>query len=564
MHYTKARLEHALLVYREAKLQEAKLKETEAAFVKRDRKLRSSGHVRQGTHSSRVKIISTCQSDEVSSDTNYDPRARKKRRLPANASRRSRPAKKKSTTGGSRQVTSSSTELKHPDGEVSTTAEPFVTPKLKSSSARTLVTSFSNRIHSDDRSGVANSSRLHHDFASAASLKPEQRDQKRNLERQRLRSQNGTYLERMDKESSSISRGQLRSGRTLPANDLLKNCVPCTEEKQKCPCEKSEQESAILGLDQGVKCIKLDLEEVSPREETKEKSEEDRKQTTANTPSPPQDSEAPNETSKAIRGCTTETQQMFAAPVGNSIDNPIVIDSPPPSPSPSISPDGKSRDQTFTIQTFWAHPVNFKHLPSPGLPCHFCADFRYGIYGYGLRLVEVIKFLDSVKFSERRGGHRSEGREPTRMCVPCSLSRLHISRCKNHKFQRSGVSSHKRLQEYANQVLADDWKPTLKTGVYPTCALCPQAAFWKCCATQRFDKFGRRLSDEGGRGKGCGLMLCDGCWGKATDGILRKPSVEDASLNDYSGGARADMEFLFPGSLLHEAFGEYILRPSTR
>ncbi|KAK5451346.1 hypothetical protein LTS15_008110 [Exophiala xenobiotica] len=56
-------------------------------------------------------------------------------------------------------------------------------------------------------------------------------------------------------------------------------------------------------------------------------------------------------------------------------------------------------------------------------------------------------------------------------------------------------------------------------------------------------------------GKGCGLKLCEDCTTKVMScgGSLRKDSIMQAGPK----GLRADVEFLFSDSLLHQAYGQY-------
>ncbi|KIX06371.1 uncharacterized protein Z518_04347 [Rhinocladiella mackenziei CBS 650.93] len=205
--------------------------------------------------------------------------------------------------------------------------------------------------------------------------------------------------------------------------------------------------------------------------------------------------------------------------------------------------------QIKTIHTYWAHPIEFKHLSSARSPCHFCTDFRYGIFGLGPKEVDVIQYRDGEKFEEMGNGHRSKGCEATRMCVHCSLNRLHISRCKIHIFAPLGTRSKANLDYYAGQVIAPEWVPLLKTATYPTCSLCVHAAFWRRCVSQKFNKLGQKLSPADGKDKGCGLVLCDLCHTR----------IKEAAARSDSDGIRADADFLFPESLLHIAFSTSFL-----
>lgn len=251
----------------------------------------------------------------------------------------------------------------------------------------------------------------------------------------------------------------------------------------------------------------------------------------------------------------------FSYASGNSREKPILLDSSPsPDASPVSSPASQNNlsGRTMTIRTTWAHPVNFKHIPTQTEPCHFCSDFRYGIYGYGEIEVDVIKYQDSPSYEEIGNGHRSTHDGPTRMCVKCSLTRLYISRCTVHSIVQNVKRSKELEEQYGSQLASVDWVPefpTLKVGVLRSCSLCPSPAYWRCNADQCRDKLGRVLTGLRGKRVGCGLVLCDSCARQVhRDGILKRASIEDSNNGAPKMMQRADVDFLFPGSLLHEAF----------
>lgn len=267
-----------------------------------------------------------------------------------------------------------------------------------------------------------------------------------------------------------------------------------------------------------------------------------------------------------------EGSVLCDAKLGSSREDPIELDSLSDSTESSISPssDGRgvrssnstelsppiSDGREVTIQTTWAHPIDFKHVPTDKKPCHFCSDFRYGIFGYGELEIHAIKYRDSPDYEETGDGHRSEGWEATRMCVKCSLSRLYISRCKCHSILPFGTRSTALENRYFSQL--EDWQPhqpKLKAGSLTTCSLCPRSAHWRCGADQHLNMVGMRISSLKGKGMGCGLLLCDDCAPQVKqDGILRRPSIEHADVARCKIGRRADADFLFRGSLLHNAF----------
>lgn len=268
--------------------------------------------------------------------------------------------------------------------------------------------------------------------------------------------------------------------------------------------------------------------------------------------------------SPPINGQSSSISHGSAA--GDSWENAIPLDldsSPSPEASPHLSrptvPTPSSSDgMLLTIRTTWAHPIEFKHIPSQSEPCHFCSDFRYGIYGYGEMEIDVIKYRNSADYEELGNGHRSCQREQTRMCIKCSLSRLYISRCAVHSIVACGVRSKAVEEWYLSQLLADDWVPecpSLKNGALQACSLCPNAAYWRCGADKCRDKVGRPIIEPRGRGIGCGLLLCDSCAPQVqVEGTLKRASMESSNMHEAKVGPRADVDFLFPGSLLHMAF----------
>ena len=237
---------------------------------------------------------------------------------------------------------------------------------------------------------------------------------------------------------------------------------------------------------------------------------------------------------------------------GNPVN--LITPSPSPEPEPKLKP---ALSFPFIIKTPWAHPIDFKHPVEATAPCHFCGDFRYGIFGYGLLEVKVRLGDQGGQLieSEDAFGHRFRGKEATRMCVKCSSQRLYIMRCRDHMLQRFGTPEDKRFHAYTGQLLDKNYPrgPALKVAVYYTCSLCTQPAFWRCIADQSHDLIHNELSKESGKGKGCGLMLCGSCAERleADGGVLKKTTVQKANSKDCR---RADMEFLFAGSLLDKAY----------
>lgn len=244
----------------------------------------------------------------------------------------------------------------------------------------------------------------------------------------------------------------------------------------------------------------------------------------------------------------------------------------------------------LTITTSYAHPIDFKHSPTPLIPCDFCTDFRMSILGLSTRRVEVFIDPDSPnQYQEIGNGHRSEGRDCTRMCVKCALNRLLIMRC--HDTHEDGgidrVSGERTVRFTKIRGLVTDgntinaYVPHLfgrsegkgvdmEKPLLPTCSLCYSYAVVECCRWQRTDAVKRTRVVPGLEGgekllpmkAGCGLKLClvcrkfveEQCGGKLEKRkVMRwlKAGIENGG-NRF--GARADVEWLFKGSMLDRCY----------
>ncbi|KEF58292.1 uncharacterized protein A1O9_06218 [Exophiala aquamarina CBS 119918] len=403
------------------------------------------------------------------------------------------------------------------------------------------------------------------------------------------------YLERLDEEAAKIDNEhgrRLRNQKYILDEDrasLTERCLPCTRAWAKCIKQNNDDKCCIRCNKNRIECFKEDdiCVEDSFVPQQPLKIDQTSLKAVPETPRPEAPVPAAPLTPVLIIGGHVASLQLQSrvtrdqegsihrkVNLGSSREDPIELDSSSdsnePSPSPSLqrshvtwsnstapSPPTDSDGVELTIRTTWAHPINFKHTPTDEEPCHFCSDFRYGIFGYGEIEVHVIKYSDSPDYEETGDGHRSEGWEPTRMCVKCSLSRLYISRCKAHFIIPFGIRSPELENRYISQ-LVEIWRPhqsKLKTGPLPTCSLCPRSAHWRCAADQQLNIVGMRIPSLKGKGKGCGLLLCDDCAPQVKeDGILRRPSIEQADMAKFQIGQRADVDFLFRGSLLHDAF----------
>ena len=61
------------------------------------------------------------------------------------------------------------------------------------------------------------------------------------------------------------------------------------------------------------------------------------------------------------------------------------------------------------IHTAFSHPIDCELGNNCGVPCQFCEDFAFGMFGLGSREVEVIDY--GTFLEELDGGHREDGQE---------------------------------------------------------------------------------------------------------------------------------------------------------
>ncbi|EXJ89697.1 hypothetical protein A1O3_02764 [Capronia epimyces CBS 606.96] len=533
MPYTSTSLRDALLVYREARVREI----LSGPSTNAQRHLRNDYSLRQVVPSSTLRHAVSWQEDESSADE-YNPTQSRKRRVPAAALKTPKRAKRVHTTTRSEHLQQQSTaqqDIPLPGL--------FVTLKFKSDTAKKMLRDLAQEHGTGCVSVLADRGMKHvkRELFGHVHLLPEEDEHHKPIQA------TVSYLHRLDEDSLQIdnSDGRVLRSRKILDRDVsprARKCGACKASKRKC--------SLLVGknnLPPCTRCHERKLECVVDNV-VQQSLENSHVPVTIGlpptTPAPPAPPAPPATASQILRAFIPTRQDPFTTNIGASQKDPIVLDSPPPSP-------GKiTTGRIVKVTTFWAHPIDFKHIPTPQIPCHFCADFRYGIFGYGELTVEVIQYpnSNSIGYEETGDGHRAQGHEATRMCVNCALNRMYISRCGIHRFKQRAVYACQRLAEYRRQVLAEPWEPPLKAGVCLTCSLCSNAALWRCCSMQRFDKFGRALSAEDGHDRGCGLILCDLCYANvAPDGVLRRP---------IRGSSRADIEFLFSGSLVHKAYGE--------
>ena len=210
-----------------------------------------------------------------------------------------------------------------------------------------------------------------------------------------------------------------------------------------------------------------------------------------------------------------------------------------------------------TIQTNWTHPVDYKFNPlaDRSKSCHFCEDFRYAIFGCGLINVSVIIPANSVSYEEMGDGHRAEGKEPTRICLFCAFKRLVVCKCPRHEMVDIGGlrETSFNFQDAYTELTASDSMARHQPPSNPWCSLCVSPAFYACGARQTCTKLGVPTVPGDQQRYGCGLLLCGACADAVrSHGMNRTKLRED--MEKRKRKVRADIEFLFLGSHLHQAY----------
>ncbi|KAL2820871.1 hypothetical protein BDW59DRAFT_150450 [Aspergillus cavernicola] len=198
---------------------------------------------------------------------------------------------------------------------------------------------------------------------------------------------------------------------------------------------------------------------------------------------------------------------------------------------------------TRSITTSFAHPVKFDHVPQPSDPCHWCADFTYGILGLGKRTVEMIDLGGGI-YNEITGGHTQDGHKPSRMCVSCAQKRMNIIKCPGHQITPlAGLNP----QSFDFKAAYDSFTPSSRRRIEKNawCSLCPTPAFLRCGTI-----FGHGQSRV--VATGCGLQLCETC--AILMRAFRGDIAQVVAMNvaeDPEDGSHADVCYLLPGSELY-------------
>jgi hypothetical protein len=374
-----------------------------------------------------------------------------------------------------------------------------------------------------------------------------------------------TYMDMKDEESEQIDGGVTRSGlrRRKPQNSTSLGCQACNVANKRCSAKLNGQLPCKRCKEGNIKCVKHESLGSSESRSSTDKSLGGNFKGMISTsfldPSLLTGTSDPAQSGRrpitGIRQAFSDIQVMRAGMGAGSLGmcrgDPIVLD------SPSVSPEAMLPQFSTRIEkTPWAHPINFKVLTSDAeKPCHFCADFRYGIFGYGLIDAEIYQLPGEHQWNEAGRGHMSNGKEATRMCIKCALQRLYVVQCGRHVMKRFDTPAQHRVNSFMDQLCSKSYPGgvAIPRSWYHSCWLCSQPAFWICQADQTKDNVGNPLPMDKCKGRGCGLLVCESCatnlncsGGKLTKNTVRK--------SNGSSCKRADMDFLFAGSLLYKAY----------
>lgn len=231
------------------------------------------------------------------------------------------------------------------------------------------------------------------------------------------------------------------------------------------------------------------------------------------------------------------------------------------------------------ISTSFAHPIKFNHVvpDNDSDPCRFCDDPFFGLWGDGIKQVEVIPYGGRKGYVEVSGGHFSEQGNNTKMCFNCTYDRVRITSCHPHRVvPLQGVNplsyNPKALLNSLNALNAEDGRKEEGNLAINTkwCSICTSVAEFHCTAPHKYSS--RRILKNPTQVLantvdpefiGCGLYLCGVCNHTLRRIETSKPSTDkrnttdivvklrESELNQHPRDEmRADSELLHSGGLM--------------
>jgi hypothetical protein len=195
------------------------------------------------------------------------------------------------------------------------------------------------------------------------------------------------------------------------------------------------------------------------------------------------------------------------------------------------------------------HPIHFLHEKSS--ECTWCTN-AIGVCGRGVREVLVTLSGDGLSYTEISGGWNTNGENPERMCIACTMERCRVLGCIEHKLR---PLDELHIEELDVKAMFDRVATGCPSSNDLWCRLCPSPALYQCCTPQDTDAWGEPVDPYSREAEGCGLMLCENCAAylgelgnldRGIDAIQSNKGAEDT----WPLGVRADAELLKRDGLL--------------
>ncbi|RDW75755.1 hypothetical protein BP5796_06576 [Coleophoma crateriformis] len=269
------------------------------------------------------------------------------------------------------------------------------------------------------------------------------------------------------------------------------------------------------------------------------------------------------------------------------------------SSSPQLSGMTADGRPTRNIKTSFCYPLTFNALPKADSklapPCDFCDNALFGMCGYGEVEVELAdhevssrdrvgEMITKTITEEISGGHYENGKDPTNMCIACTMARVRIISCLSHQmvpirgldpktFDYDALEDDLQSQAECSSLLDNhSGNPTFSEVIAEAkakqaakrvhidthwCFICPSPAFFICSTSED----GTHDSLEG-----CRLTLCEICNDllhklqnsppaallTATMATNHRPTTIDqmvqiasaGNMGEWKTGLRADVKFL--------------------
>lgn len=521
------------------------------------------------------KLDSTYSNGEIGDDEEYDPSGENKSKRPGSATRH----KKRKAAGDADNERPSKLRKNEPTAGLSKDERKFD----KTSYVTLMLTGEKSKELQREIVQLANNDISNKDL--------------RAYQHPDLTRDNRTYLEQLDEESGEIDNegGRALRNRKVPAIQVRPNildvetrCGKCKKLDEKCNCQMlpradnddiapRRRAPSIAGPGPLTPPLREDsFESFQIPSAVKKGKQRALSPPTPTLPTPPPSttsSTPPNTANRwrssecSITDCSVraECSQAEAArtPSYNPNYNGFFFDSSTAShrdqgqsSSQAISvDDSRSDDQpvSFTTQTKWSHPIDFRHIGIQAEPCKFCSDFRYGVWGETERTVRLR--WEGHEYIELASSHEQPPK--TKMCVVCALARLSIIKCSGHvlgKISRKLTDIDVYLDQVTNQKA-----PAAKLPIHPMCSLCPLPTELRCCTSQQTDAMCRPVATPNTRG--CGLQLCQRCHKMFGDlrGKLRKRCIEKYMQEHFDVSKdkqqlRADFEFICENSPIKQVY----------